>query len=214
MQEARRILGLGPSDVLDAPAVRTAYRRVLRRIHPDVNARPDAARRTALVTQAYEVLTVAIRTDRRPPSSTPRAPRSAPPGAAGRSGADAPPSPSGAHPGASSATPGRRPHRVGVRLLDDCSISVDAPAEETLMVLLDAAHDLGDISYLDRTAGLVEVIVEFVEAPTSSVLFSLQGRADGTTEVFCTVEPLSGGEAPPADAVTRLVVETLRNTRT
>jgi hypothetical protein len=77
------------------------------------------------------------------------------------------------------------------------------------MLLLDTAHSLGEISYLDRTAGLVEVIVEFVEAPTSSVLLSLQGRATGVTDVFCTVEPLSGGEAPPADAVTRLVLATL-----
>ena len=76
--------------------------------------------------------------------------------------------------------------------------------------VLDAAHDLGEIGYLDRTAGLIEVIVEFVEAPTSSVLFSFQGRSNATTEVFCTVEPLSGGDAPPADAVTRLVLHTLR----
>ena len=99
---------------------------------------------------------------------------------------------------------------IAVRLLDDQSISVGAPAEETLMLLLDTAHELGEISYLDRMAGLVEVIVEFVEAPTSSALFSLQGRGDGTTEVFCTVEALSGGDSPPADAVTRLVVEALR----
>src|SRR5690606_37123645 len=83
-------------------------------------------------------------------------------------------------------------HRV--RLVGNDSISVSAPAEETLMLLIDAAHDRGEISYLDRTAGLLEVIVEFVEAPTSAVLFSLQGRADGTTEVFCTVEALSGGD--------------------
>ena len=57
------------------------------------------------------------------------------------------------------------------------------------------------------------MIVEFVEAPTSSVLFSLQGRADGTTEVFCTVEALSGGDSPPAEAVTRLVLRTLRDTQ-
>ena len=77
------------------------------------------------------------------------------------------------------------------------------------MLLLDAAHELGEISYLDPSAGLVEVVVEFVEAPTSSVLLSMQGRATGVTDVFCTVEPLSGGDAPPADAVTRLLWRTL-----
>ena len=77
------------------------------------------------------------------------------------------------------------------------------------MLLIDAAHELGEISYLDPSAGLIEVIVEFVEAPTSSVLLSLQGRATGVTDVFCTVEPLSGGDAPPSDAVARLVLHTL-----
>jgi len=40
-------------------------------------------------------------------------------------------------------------------------------------------------------------------------VMSLQGRATGVTEVFCTVEPLSGGESPPEAAVTRLVAATL-----
>ena len=77
------------------------------------------------------------------------------------------------------------------------------------MILVDAANELGEISYLDLSAGLLEVVVEFIEAPTSSVLLSVQGRATGITEVFCTVEPLSGGEAPPSDAVTRLLFRTL-----
>jgi hypothetical protein len=94
--------------------------------------------------------------------------------------------------------------------VDDDTIAVPAPADEVLMMLVDTAHSLGDISYLDPSNGLVEVIVEFVEAPTSSVLLSMQGRATGVTDVFCTVEPLSGGDAPPADAVTRLILHTLR----
>ena len=61
-----------------------------------------------------------------------------------------------------------------------------------------------------RKPGLLEIVVEFVGAPTSSVVLSLQGRATGTTEVFCTVEPLSGGEAPPGEAVTHLLWRTLR----
>ncbi|UDY36487.1 J domain-containing protein [Dermatobacter hominis] len=200
VDEARRVLGLAPDAEIDAVAVRASYRRLVRTAHPDVSSHPDAAARTARLTLAYRVLSQALAT-----------------GAPTRGAPPRPPTPPAARPGSRPAPTPRpgpptppRP-RIGVRLLDDESIAVEAPAEETLMLLLDTAHSLGEISYLDRTAGLVEVIVEFVEAPTSSVLFSLQGRANGTTEVFCTVEPLSGGEAPPADAVTRLVLATLRD---
>lgn len=199
VDEARRILGLPPTGEIDVAVVRASYRRLVRTAHPDVSARPDAADRTAALTVAYQVLTHAITTGAAT-RSTPQGSR--PPGTSART--SAPP-----RAGAAPAPPPER--RIQVALIDDDSIAIAAPADEALMLLLDTAHSLGEISYLDRTAGLVEVIVEFVEAPTSSVLFSLQGRANGTTEVFCTVEPLSGGEAPPADAVTRLVLATLRD---
>jgi hypothetical protein len=196
VDEARRILGLAPDAEIDAVAVRARYRTLVRVAHPDVSSRPDAADRTARLTHAYRVLSEALA--RGAPTSG--SPSRTPAGPAGRA---APPSPPG--------PPPRPP--VEVHLVDAETIAVDAPADEALMLLLDAAHALGEISYLDRMAGLVEVIVEFVEAPTSSVLFSLQGRANGTTEVFCTVEALSGGDSPPADAVTRLVLATLRETQ-
>ena len=97
-----------------------------------------------------------------------------------------------------------------MHLVDDETIAVHAPAAEALLAVIDAAHRLGEIGYLDPSAGLLEVIVEFVEAPTSSVVLSLQGRANETTEVFCSVEPLSGGESPPVDAVVRLLLRTLQ----
>lgn len=213
-KEARHILGLGPDMSLDAVSVRAAFRRMLRQVHPDVSSHPDAGVRTARLTEAYEVLTLEVAgavppgattgsTNR--PGQTTRPPRS------GSSGS-APPPPAGTRPGDRNGGGPERPGPppIPVRLLSDSSISVAAPAEETFTLLLDTAHDLGEISYLDRFAGIVEVIVEFIEAPTSSLLFSLQGRADGTTEVFCTVEPLSGGDAPPTEAVTRLVLATLR----
>jgi len=206
--EARRILGIGADVALDTVAVRERYRRLVRRAHPDVSNRPDAADRTARLNLAYRVLSTAIRSgDLQPPDTASRVPSGKaahPP--KGRAGPPRRSGPTSPRPGPTSDRP-----RIVVSALDADSIAIHAPAEETLMLLVDAAHALGEISYLDRTAGLLEVIVEFVEAPTSSLLFSLQGRSDATTEVFCTVEPLSGGDAPPVDAVTRLVVRTLRD---
>ena len=145
------------------------------------------------------------------PSSTPRTARARPgdevgtlrPGSspAGRDRAT-PPQPT---------EPAPRPYE-GARptQLDGDTIGLSLPPDDALLLVIEAAHQLGDIAYLDPSNGLVEVLVEFVGAPTASLLLTLQGRATGITEVMCTVEPLSGGELPPNDAVTRLLVETLR----
>jgi hypothetical protein len=184
---ARRLLGVGPE--ADHPTIRTAYRRLIRRSHPDVNTGADAGDRTRRLTEAYRLLVSAPLAQRDLPGRTR--------GERPESGAD------------SSGAAARRATTVAVALVDPETIGVAAPPDETLLLLLEAAHRLGEVSYLDRSVGLVEIVVEFIAAPTSSVVLSLQGRATGVTEVFCTVEPLSGGTAPSAAAVTRLLLDTL-----
>ena len=191
--QARRLLGV--AEGADVTVLRAAYRRLLRTTHPDVSERRDANARTVELTAAYRLL-----------ASLPAEPEA---GAAhgGTPGGPDAPNRSAHAAGASGHVEARRV--VDVALLEEQTIGIAAPPDESLLLLLEAAHDLGEVSYLDPSAGLLEVVVEFVEAPTSSILLSLQGRATGITEVFCTVEPLSGGEAPPGDAVARLVVDTL-----
>ncbi|MSY78291.1 MAG: DnaJ domain-containing protein [Actinobacteria bacterium] len=162
--------------------IRASYRRLLLRTHPDLSPKVDATERTMALTKAYLLLS----------SQT--------------SSSDPLPHPK---PAPTAAETDPRAERVRIDLLDDLTISVGAPASETLMLLIDMAHSLGEISYLDPAAGLLEIVIEFLEEPTSSVLLSMQGRGDGTTEVFCSVEPLSGGISPPADAVARLLLRTL-----
>jgi hypothetical protein len=70
------------------------------------------------------------------------------------------------------------------------TLALEVPADEAYLLLLDAAHRVGDVTYIDRDAGLLEFVVDI-----ASVVLSLQGRGNGTTEVFCTVEPL--GTRPP-----------------
>ena len=218
------MLGLDPDAPIDAKVLRKSFRRLVRVAHPDVNAGADAAERTTRLTLAYRVLSEAALRGEGSATGRTRSgaarPNAGGPGPNAQSASSAQPGSAGqpdARRGSPSAgqrsAPRRGAPRISVRLVGNDSISVSAPAEETLMLLVDAAHDLGEISYLDRTAGLLEVIVEFVEAPPPSVLFSLQGRDAATTEVFCTVEALSGGDSPPAEAVTRLVLRTLRDTQ-
>lgn len=180
--EARALLGVSS----DEPAeLRAAYRRRLRSVHPDLNPSMDAAEATRQLNAAYRLLlqsTAAEVLDETARSATPTA-----------------------------SAPTTRPAgpRRDVRVLDDCTIAVQGARDEVLDALVDVADVLGELVYLDVHSGLVEVVVEFVDEPTSTVTMSMQGRADGTVEVFCSVEPLSGGDGPPLDAVTRLVGATL-----
>ncbi len=198
--EALTVLGLSPT--CDEAAVRRAYRGRLLDTHPDLSDAHDATERTVRLTTAYRTVLAQLQDPGPPPDTSPTPASTADAGPAAGAGAGPVSSPGqSSHPGAA---------ELEFDLVDADTISVTAPAGETLALLIDAAHRLGDIAYLDRGAGLLEIIVEFVGEPTSSVVLSLQGRATGVTEVFCTVEPLSGGDAPPSDAVTRLVLRTLR----
>ncbi len=177
--EASRVLGVTP----DAPwsEVRAAYRRLVRAHHPDVARHADAGRTTARITAAYTVLRVA-----RNATSRPAAPPRSPP---------SPPSPP-MHPA------------VEPLVADADTLLLDAPHAEAFLALLDAAERLGEVTYVDADAGLLEAVVELCGLPAASVVISLQGRAEGT-EAFVTVEPLGATEAPATAAVIALLAELL-----
>ena len=191
---ARSLLGVEPD--VDGTELRRAFRRAVSRVHPDVSSAVDAAEKTVELTEAYALLRNSSQgsdatafSEAKPTEPTRRATSTSTEARADHTQWDATP--------------------TTVVMTDDDTIAVSAPSDSTLLMLLEAAHNLGEVIYLDPSAGLLEVIVEFVEAPTSSVLMSMQGRSNGTTEVFCTVDPLSGGQAPPTASVTRLIAATL-----
>ena len=96
-----------------------------------------------------------------------------------------------------------------VTLLDDDTVAFSFPAEEVFHLLVDVAHEVGDVTYVDPEAGLLEVLVQFEGEPLCSIVLSLQGRAD-RVEAFCSIEALDGSEAPPVADVVSLLVENLR----
>lgn len=110
-------------------------------------------------------------------------------------------------------------------LVDGDTVSAELPAGDLFALLLDTADAMGEVTYVDHDAGLLETIVEFEGFPTASVVFTLHtatrlggvapeqdGRATGVTEAWCTVEALSGGPAPPHAAVAELFAAALRRT--
>jgi hypothetical protein len=169
---------LGVAPGATVEAVRAAFRRLVLERHPD-HAGATGTGETARLIEAYRVLRGAPRPAPRPPvPSAPVVPE-----------------------------PVDRRGTAGVRVEGD-TVFVDRPASEVWALLREAADGLGEIAYVDRSAALLEIVVEFVDWPVSSVVCSLQGRATGT-EIWCTVAALGTGEPPPAAGVARLVAERL-----
>ncbi|MEI2654536.1 MAG: hypothetical protein V9G12_20730 [Microthrixaceae bacterium] len=78
---------------------------------------------------------------------------------------------------------------------------------------MQTGHVVGDVTFLDRSAALLQILVAFVDEPVCQMIFDLQGRAaHGTTEVFCTIDSIEDRPAPPIDAVTRFIAEHLAET--
>lgn len=150
-RQAAALLGVE----VDAGAVeiRSAFRRLVRRHHPDV-AGGDGAD-TRRLTEAYRVL--------RQPEATP-----------------------------SATDP--------VATTTDDTLVLALPPDEAFDALLDAGAAIGDVTYVDAAAGLLEVLVTFDDGRRASALVTLQGRATGTTDAFVTLEGL-GNDAAPAPAI-------------
>ncbi|MGI8937267.1 MAG: hypothetical protein ACR2JF_03435 [Iamia sp.] len=94
------------------------------------------------------------------------------------------------------------------------ALFVRADPDTVLARLVEAAHQLGEVTYLDRGAGLVEVLVlvqdrEGDRPAACSLVASLQGRLDAV-EVFCTVERLDGHAGPPVAPLVAALAEALQ----
>ncbi len=176
--DALAILGLDRST--DWPAVRGAYRAAMRVAHPDLaSGDSDRARR---LNEAFAVLEPVFR-------------RGMPP----------PPVPPEPQPG----TRRRWPEAGGdveLRAVDDDGLALVAPADEVFYRLLDALHDLGEVTYADPEGNYLEALVH---GGAGLLAVSLQGRADAT-EAFFTLESLRGAPLPPIVTVVRSIADRLR----
>ncbi len=193
---ARGALGVGPT--ASPEELREAWRSRVRTAHPDragdtAAATADATAATAQLNAAYVLLRGLHRRDSSPTSGS-----GAPAGAAGTDTSERPP--------AAARAPYATSAYVEAWAQDD-TVVVALPPPETWSALVDAADTFGEIAYVDSSAGLIEVIVEFTDWPVCSLVFSLQGRATGTTEAFFTVAALDGRPTPPVEAVARFLAD-------
>lgn len=108
------------------------------------------------------------------------------------------------------APPEPAPEPLAYRVVGNDTVALGAPAEEAFLAILDLGHQIGEVTYIDREAGLLESIVQLEGGPVCSLVVTFQGRANGTTEAFCTLEPLGVGPPPPSTAAVEVVTERLR----
>lgn len=107
--------------------------------------------------------------------------------------------------------PGPAPFPATVAVVvEGDTVTAELPAGDLFALLVEAGHAIGHVAYVDARSGLLEVVVDVAGHGACSVLWTLQGRALGTTEAWCTVEPLGGGPPPPVEVVTGLLAEGLR----
>jgi hypothetical protein len=96
-------------------------------------------------------------------------------------------------------------------LVDDDTIAIASTGIEAFAALVAVGHEIGDVTYLDRQNELLEILLRTATNDTLSLVATLQGRANGTTEAFLTLEPLDVGvtELPTIRGVALLVVHHL-----
>ncbi len=167
-EEARSVLGL--TAAATPREVRDAFLRRVRAHHPDVTDHPSgAAERTATIISAYRLLR-----DR---------PTDGPPGPGAPTPPASPPSPS-------------RGSVAAVEVITDEAIWVDADASEVARVLLEVADELGEVSYVDRSGGLVQLTVRPPAGPTCWFTVNAVARPSGTVLV-ATLESIEAQPTPP-----------------
>jgi hypothetical protein len=180
--EARSVLGVTAGDGWDV--VRRAYRARIRAAHPDthgVGATPRAIR----LNEAYAVLSRAKRAGLSAAAQ------------AGSAAAPAPPPP----------PPPPMPPAVGLTVIGSDTLLLAAPPDEAFALLLDAGHRVGNVSYVDRSCAIFEVVVR-QDDETCSLVVTLQGRAHGT-EAFLTLEAMERAATLPPDRVVARMVHAL-----
>lgn len=180
-------LGVGPG--ADAEAVRRAYRDRLFQHHPDTSGSDGTTVRSLI--EAYRLVSGHV-----PPVEP--GPLVDPDGA---------------------PVPGQVADAVtdvvregDVWLVDSDTIALACPAEDAYLRLLEVAHLIGDVTYVDRSCGLMEALLRTRDGTTLSLVVTLQGRATGHTDAFLTVEPLDvvRGPLPAIADLTELVASYLR----
>jgi hypothetical protein len=92
--------------------------------------------------------------------------------------------------------------------VDSRSVVLDAGLADAFQALLEVGHVIGEVTYVDRLSGVLEVVVTTRPGEVTSLLVFVEPRGV-RTEAILGVEPL-GGHAPASlDALVDRIAELL-----
>jgi hypothetical protein len=181
---ARDVLGVNADSPW--PEVRAAYLRLVREHHPDVAGDDaDVAMQTVRTAQITSAYSTLL-------AERPEIP-------------DAPP-------------PSFEP-KVATSTWDDVldgsrRVLLAAEMDDAYSALLEVAHMIGVVSYMDRYSAVLETIITAAPGEATSLLIFLEpGPEDGVTEAFLGVEPLGGHPPAPLDEIVDEVATLLARER-
>ena len=98
----------------------------------------------------------------------------------------------------------------GAVVVDGDTVAAELPAGDLFAMLHEVGDRIGEVTYADAQAGVLEVVVDIAGYGACSVVITLQGRTGAASEASCTVEPLGPGPAPPPAVVAELLAAGLR----
>lgn len=169
------------------PDVRAAYLRMVREHHPDTASdAAEAGVRTIRTAQITSAYSTLLAN--RPAGSGPTAPPAFAPKVTDESLTDA---------------------LDGTR-----RVWLAAEIDDAFVALLEVAHLVGVVSYVDRQSAVLESIITAAPGEATSLLIFLEpGEDEGVTEAFLGVEPLGGHPPAPLDPLVDRIAELLAKPR-
>lgn len=93
-------------------------------------------------------------------------------------------------------------------------VLLGAEIDDAFVAMLEVAHLVGVVSYVDRQSAVLETIVTAAPGEATSLLVLLEpGEEIGVTEAFLGVEPLGGHQPASLDALVEKIAELLATAR-
>lgn len=103
----------------------------------------------------------------------------------------------GPDPSPTRPTPDPPPH---TEIRADGAVLVEAPGPETFMRVLDALETIGDVTYRDRSSGLLQAIVQPAEGPLCTMAVAIEARAVDSL-VLVSLDSMDSNEASPVEPI-------------
>jgi hypothetical protein len=93
-------------------------------------------------------------------------------------------------------------------------VLLGAEIDDAFVAMLEVAHMVGVVSYVDRQSAVLETIVTAAPGEATSLLVLLEpGEEVGVTEAYLSVEPLGGHQPASLDALVEKFAELLATQR-